>query len=68
MYFLAKNFEEFCIMETIGLLFILIKVIDGLRIIDRINVIMLTLIHSKDNMLMFIFVYMFFHFAFVPFA
>ena len=68
MYFLAKNFEEFCIMETIGLLFILIKVIDGLRIIDRINVIMLTLIHSKDNMLMFIFVYMFFHLAFVPFA
>ena len=31
LHFLARNFRDFCIMDTIGLIFILLKVVDGLR-------------------------------------
>ena len=42
LYFIANNFRDFCIMETIGLIFIFAKVADGLRTLQRFNVIVMT--------------------------
>ena len=46
LHFIANNFRNFCIMETIGLIFVALKMIDGLRILQRVNVIVLTLSQS----------------------
>lgn len=37
IYFMARNFRDFCICETIGLIFVLLKVVDGFRYIQRLN-------------------------------
>ena len=32
LFFIAINFRNFCIMETIGLIFVATKVLDGFRV------------------------------------
>lgn len=44
IFFIANNFRDFTILETIALIFILIKVVDGFRIFQRLNVIILALL------------------------
>lgn len=55
-------------METIGLLFILVKIVDGARYIQRINVIMMTLISSVNLMVIFLGVLLTFNTTMVPLA
>jgi hypothetical protein len=43
IHFEASNFRSICIMETIGLIFIASKVIDGARLNKKFNTIILTL-------------------------
>ena len=43
IYFEAINFRNFCLLDTIGLIFIAMKVIDGVRLMKRLNVIIITL-------------------------
>jgi len=46
LFFISINFRNFCIMETIGLIFVATKVLDGFRVFQRVNVIVLTLTES----------------------
>jgi hypothetical protein len=55
-------------METIGLFLVLFKVIDGLRYIQRINVIIMTLSYSKDIMFIWIGLLVVFNMSMVPLA
>jgi len=68
MFFLARNFRDFCIMETIGLIFIAIKVIDGFRINLRFNVIVMTLMNSASLFFIFLVFLLAFNIALVPLA
>jgi hypothetical protein len=43
IYFYAVNFRDFQIMETIGLIFIMLKLVDGARVVSSVNVIVLAL-------------------------
>jgi len=43
IYFEATNFRNFCLLDTIGLIFIATKVVDGFRLMKRLNVIIITL-------------------------
>jgi hypothetical protein len=55
-------------METIGLFFVLFKVVDGLRYIPKLNVIVMTLSYSKDLIMTFIILLVVFNAAMVPLA
>jgi len=68
LYFLARNFSDFCIMETIGMIFITLKIIDGLRIVGKMNTIMLTFITSGKYFSIFMCLHFFFHIALIPLA
>ena len=68
LYFLARNFSDFCILETIGMIFLALKIFDGFRVIGRINVIMLTLGASGGLFSVFMAFYIFIQIALVPLA
>ena len=55
-------------METLGLFLVLYKVIDGLRYVQRINVIVMTLSYSKDLLIIWITLLIVFNMAMVPLA
>ena len=55
-------------METICLIFILVKVADGIRIFERMNVIVNTLIYSLNLILVFLGLLIVFNLAMVPLA
>lgn len=55
-------------METLGLFLVLFKVIDGLRYVQRINVIVMTLSYSKDLLIIWITLLIVFNMAMVPLA
>lgn len=68
MYFLARDYRTFSTMETIGLFFVLFKVVDGLRYITRLNVIVMTISYSSDLLSTFIALLVLFNLAMVPLA
>ena len=55
-------------METIGLFFVLFKVGDGLRYIQRLNVIVMTIANSMDLLVIFCLMLVLFNLAMVPLA
>jgi hypothetical protein len=67
-YFLARNFRNFCMMETIGLIFVLFKVISGFRYIQRLNVIIMTVLNSVGNMTLFLIIMIIFNVIMTPLA
>ena len=68
LYFVAYNFMNVSIMETISLIFIATKVIDGARLIQKFNVIVLTLTQSFKLLGIFVGILMLFNIAMVPLA
>mmetsp|Transcript_19374 Transcript_19374/g.29718 ORF Transcript_19374/g.29718 Transcript_19374/m.29718 type:complete len:245 (-) Transcript_19374:276-1010(-) len=68
IYFFAVNFRDFTILETIGLIVILVKVVDGLRLMQRLNVIILALIQSTSLLSIFLALLLVFNFTMVPLA
>ena len=68
IHFLSSNYNTVSILETIALVFILSKVVDGLRIIQRLNVIINTLVFSFDLILVFIILFVVFQVTLVPLA
>jgi len=67
-HFLARNFRDFCIMETIGLIFILLKVVDGLRYNEKVNKIILTVLDSTGSMVIFLTFWILINIALTPLA
>jgi hypothetical protein len=68
LFFIADNFRNFCIMETIGLIFVATKVLDGFRVFQRVNVIVLTLTESVQLMIIFLGGLITFNIALTPLA
>mmetsp|Transcript_8188 Transcript_8188/g.12555 ORF Transcript_8188/g.12555 Transcript_8188/m.12555 type:complete len:337 (-) Transcript_8188:83-1093(-) len=68
LHFVSSDFNTISALETIALIFILTKVVDGLRIFQRLNVIITTLIFSVDMIFVFISVYVSFQITLVPLA
>lgn len=68
LHFIGRNYHDFCVMETIGLIFIALKILDGFRINQRINVIFMTLSQSVGLMFTFLAMLVAFHIALVPMA
>ena len=68
LYFIGRDFRNFCILETIGLVFVLIKVVDGARLLQRFNVIVMTLIYSSNLMVRFLGLLLLFNTAMTPLA
>jgi len=68
IYFIGRNFRNYCILETIGLVFVLFKVVDGARLIQRFNVIIMTLIYSTNLMIRFLGLLIVFNAAMTPLA
>ena len=66
--FISNNFRNYCIMETVGLIFVATKVIDGARLAQRINVIALTLNESVSLLGIFMGFLIMFNVALVPLA
>lgn len=46
IYMYCVNFRSFCIMESIGLVFVFLKQVEGLRLAEKFNVIVLTIEQS----------------------
>jgi len=67
-FFLARNFRNFCMMETIGLIFVLFKVVSGLRYIQRLNVIIMCVLNSVGNMSLFLIIMILFNVIMTPLA
>ena len=67
-HFEATNFRNVCIMETIGLIFVASKVMDGLRYFRTFNTIILTLTQSGNLMVTFLSVLIFFNIMLIPLA
>ena len=68
IFFVSLNFRNVCIMETIGLIFVATKVLDGLRVIQRVNVIVLTLTESVNLLVIFMGALLTFNMSLVPLA
>jgi hypothetical protein len=68
LYFLAINFQNLTILDSIALIFILVKVVDGLRFIRKLNVIFLALIQSVNLMSIFLVLLIGFNLGLVPLA
>lgn len=66
--FISNNFRNYCIMETVGLIFVATKVIDGARLAKRVNVIALTLNESVALLSIFMGFLIIFNIALVPLA
>lgn len=65
---MARNFRDFCICETIGLIFVLLKVVDGFRYIQRLNNIVMTVQNSAANIFIFMVIMILFNLVMTPLA
>ena len=68
IYFLARNFRDFCICETVGLIFVLLKVVDGFRYIQRLNNIVMVVQNSAGNIFIFMVFMVLFNLVMTPLA
>jgi sterol desaturase/sphingolipid hydroxylase (fatty acid hydroxylase superfamily) len=68
LHFLAVNFRDFCIMEAAGLIFILFKVVDGLRVFSRLNKVVMAIVNSSQMIMIFTAIMILFNVALTPLA
>ena len=68
LFFVSTNFRTFSILDTLGLVFCLIKIVDGFRLFRGLNVIVLCLAESVDLLTTFLGLLFVFNFTMVPLA
>lgn len=68
MHFLARNFHDFLSLETICLIFVFFKMIDGVRYIQKVNNVVCSLIYSSKLILLFVFMFILINVALSPLA
>ena len=66
--YIAKNFLDFCILDTVALLFVAYRVIDILRIVQEVNTIVESLFQSTKILFIFLGAYLMINIILVPFA
>lgn len=64
----AQNFKLYCTLETLSLIFVLFRLINGMRVLLNFNFIVTTLIEAFKTLFIFIFIWFIFLFAMTPFA
>jgi hypothetical protein len=67
-HFIARSFQDFLALETIALVFVLFKVVDGLRINKKFNHIVQTMLNSSQLLCIFFCVNLLIQLALTPLA
>lgn len=68
LFFVSNNFRTFSILDTLGLVFCLVKIVDGFRLFKGLNVIVLCLTESVNLLTTFLGLLFVFNFTMVPLA
>ena len=68
LFFCSVNFRNFSIMDTISLVFLLMRLVDGMRIFKNLNMVVLCLLESLNLLTIFLALLFLFNFTMVPLA